>query len=71
MFLRMVNTEIIALSDEPTMPNLSQLHKEALLQLKSFKDLVIKEADKGGCVVVLAKDHYKQICLDILNNRSW
>lgn len=32
---------------------------------------MIKEADKGGCTVVLDKSHYKQICLDLLENRDW
>lgn len=42
----------------------------ALNQLKSYDHLIIKEADKGGCTVVLDAHHYKQICLD-LKNKLW
>lgn len=71
LFLCMVTNEISALPKELPMQNLSPLHQESLFQLKSMKDIVIKEADKDGCVVVLDLDHYRQLCLDIVNNKSW
>lgn len=71
MFLRMVTKEISAIPSELPARNLSVSHHRALLELKSMHDIVIKEADKGGCVVVLGLDHYRQLCLDIVNNRSW
>lgn len=51
--------------------NLSQSQTEALLRLKSYTQLTIKEADKGGCIIVLDNEHYKQSCLDILENQPW
>lgn len=53
LFLRIVTKEITTLTDESVSSNLSTAHQEALTQLKSMKEIVIKEVDKGGCVVVL------------------
>lgn len=53
LFLQMVTNEITALSTQSEIQNLSSSHKAALSQLKALEDVVIKEADKGGCVVVL------------------
>lgn len=60
-FLRMVSSEITALRDQPHIQNLSQTHQLALAQLKTLEEVVIKEADKGGCVLVPDEDHYKRM----------
>lgn len=52
-------------------PKLSPRQVQALHKLKSYSQLTIKPADKGGCIVVLDNDRYKQMCLDILNNTVW
>ena len=33
-------------------------------------DIVIKEADKGGAVTVLSKNHYRTMIYEHLNNQS-
>lgn len=71
LFLHMVTNEMTAMTNKPPTHNLSLTHQEALSQLKALKDIVIKEADKCGCVVVLDLDFYKQLCFDIINNTSW
>lgn len=67
----MVTNEIMALKDGPQSQNLSVGHQEALVQLKAMTNIIIKEADKGGCVVVLDLDHYKKMCFNIINNTTW
>lgn len=71
LFLRMVSSEVATLHSQPCTSNLSEPHRLALSQLKTLEGVVIKPADKGGCVVVLDKDHYKRLCLDILEDSSW
>lgn len=68
----MVCSDIEALPVYPLQSkNLSAPQTEALLRLKLYKHLTIKEADKGGCVVVFDNAHYKRFCLDILENKTW
>jgi hypothetical protein len=38
--------------------NLSSEEQEALKNLKKYRDIVIKEADKGGAVVVWGRKDY-------------
>lgn len=54
-----------------TAQNLSSLQNKAIQSLKNNNQIIIKEADKGGSVVVLDYDHYRQLCHDILDNQSW
>ena len=35
------------------------------------KNIVIKEADKEGAVVIMDKEHYLSMLLDILNNQNY
>lgn len=41
------------------------------MQLKAMTNIVIKEADKGKCVLVLDLDHYRRMYFDISNNTTW
>ena len=48
--------------------NLSRAEHDALKSLKQDQDIIIKPADKGGAVVVMNKNLYKQEGLRQLNN---
>ena len=48
--------------------NLSKLEWAAINDLKNEKNIEIKEADKGGSVVILSKFHYKSMILSQLND---
>lgn len=54
-----------------TTPNLSRKQQEALLKLKSYNHLTIKEADKGGQVVVMNNAHYKNMCKALSDKNNW
>ena len=43
--------------------NLSKLEWAVMNDLKNVKNIEIKEADKGGSVVILSKSHYKSMIL--------
>ena len=50
--------------------NLSKLEWAAINDLKNDKNIEIKEADKGGSVVILSKSHYKSMILSQLNDEK-
>lgn len=50
---------------------LIQLLYEAISDLKNNHQLVIKQSDKGGNIVVMDTSHYEYMVMDILNNREW
>ena len=50
--------------------NLSKLEWAAINNLKNDKNIEIKEADKGGSVVILSKSHYKSMTLSQLNDEK-
>lgn len=61
----------IPLSDDnsnSTKHNLSKNEISALKSLPMDENIVIKEADKGGAVVIMDSDFYKSKILDMLNN---
>lgn len=43
----------------------------AIENLKKDKNLIIKEADKGNEVILMDMDHYKHLCLSILENERY
>ena len=47
--------------------NISKHEWQDILDLKKTKDIVIKEADKGGTVVMVNTKHYLKIISDHLN----
>lgn len=55
--------------DQPK--NLSNSQFKVLQSLTSYDHLVIKASDKGGNVVILDRAHYKEMCLRLLNNKTW
>ena len=48
--------------------NLSRSERDGLKKLKENKDIIIKEADKGGCVVIMNRSHYQKMVMDQLGN---
>ena len=50
--------------------NLANAEWKDLLPLKNNSELIIKEADKGGCVVLMNKTHYKKMIFQHLNDAS-
>ena len=50
--------------------NLSKFEWAAINDLKNDKSIAIKEADKGGSVVILSKIHYKSMILSQLNDEK-
>ena len=45
--------------------------RDAIKQLSEDRSIVIKEADKGGSVVIMDSEHYKTITHDILNDDKY
>ena len=50
--------------------NLTKTEWKDLLALKNNSELIIKEADKGGCVVLMNKSHYKRMIFQHLNDAN-
>ena len=53
-----INKEISELAIPKDLPNLSSAELEALKNIKNNSNIVIKPADKGGCVVVMNRSSY-------------
>ena len=51
--------------------NLSKAERNALQQLKTNKDIVIKEADKGGAIVIMTKEQYSNMVMKHLNTDTY
>ena len=50
--------------------NITQAEIAALNKLKNDDNIIIKQADKGGAVVVMDKTYYKEKVLELLDNRE-
>ena len=50
--------------------NFSKLEMAAVNDLKNDKKIEIKEADKGGSVLILSKFHYKSMILSQLSDEK-
>ena len=50
--------------------NISKHEWQDILNLKKNKDIVIKEADKGGAVVIMNTKHYLKMISDHLNDET-
>ena len=48
--------------------NLTKAEWKDLLALKNNSELIIKEANKGGCMVLLNNPHYKRMMFRHLND---
>ena len=50
--------------------NISKHEWQDILNLKKIKDIIIKEADKGGAVVIMNNKHYLKMISDHLNDET-
>ena len=50
--------------------NISDLNKNGLRNLSANKNIIIKEADKGSCAVVMNTNFYKCKMTDMLNDKT-
>ena len=48
--------------------NINRLEREAINNLATDNSIVIKEADKGGAIVIMDKEHYKEMVLNQLTD---
>ncbi|XP_062587971.1 uncharacterized protein LOC134249655 [Saccostrea cucullata] len=51
--------------------NITRREREAIKSLASDNSIIIKEADKGGAIVIMDTDHYKEMVLDQLNDNNF
>lgn len=51
--------------------NLSPKERKAVLDLKSDKSIIIKEADKGSAIVILDRDYYREKILNMLTDNQY
>ena len=51
--------------------NLSKAERNALQQLKTNRDIVIKEADKDGAIVIMTKEQYGNMVMKHLNSDTY
>ena len=50
--------------------NISKHKWQDILNLEKGKDIIIKEADKGGAVVITNPKHYLKMISDYLNDKT-
>ena len=51
--------------------NMSSAQRQALHTLSTDKTIVIKQADKGGALVIMNRSDYEKECLSQLNNKKF
>lgn len=51
--------------------NLNKSEKTALANLKNNTSIILKEADKGGAIVIMDKDYYKNKVMEQLNDEEY
>ncbi|KAM9319580.1 Fanconi anemia group B protein [Gastrophryne carolinensis] len=51
--------------------NFTSQQKAALKELEKNSDLIFKQADKGGNIVLMTRTQYEQMCNKILDNKEW
>ena len=67
--LRDMKTEL-RLSDTKLWNNMSNGQRQALSLLANDSNIVIKQADKGGAIVILNANDYNAACLETLSDPS-
>ena len=48
--------------------NISRGEQEALKMLSEDSSIIIKEADKGGAIIIMDRDHYKEMVMSQLQD---
>ena len=51
--------------------NVTKQQREAIKRLSEDRSIIIKEADKGGSVVVMDSEHYKTMAYSTLNDSEY
>ena len=51
--------------------NISSYQRKAIQDLKNDSSIIIKQADKGGAIVVMDVNHYKQMALEQLHDTNF
>ena len=51
--------------------NITKSEKGAMENLKNDRSIIIKEADKGGAIIIMDTDFYKEKVLEQLNNEEY
>ncbi|KAK3084875.1 hypothetical protein FSP39_020612 [Pinctada imbricata] len=51
--------------------NISRSERNAIENLSNDATFVIKEADKGGAICIMDREHYKKMVMDQLNDRNF
>lgn len=70
-FMTATTGELRHLTVDPMPKNVSSDQLQSISKLRNHPDLVIKQVDKGGNVVLMTHDQYVGMCMDILSNHSW
>ena len=70
-FIKSVDNIPLNSKDKRVKDNLSRHERNSILSLSADKDIIIKEADKGGSVIIMDTDHYKSMVNDILMDESY
>ena len=51
--------------------NISKKEEDALARIKQDKSIILKEADKGGAIVIMDTDYYREKVLEQLNDEEY
>ena len=51
--------------------NISLAERNAIKSLANDQSIIIKEADKGGAVVIMDREHYKEIVENMLSDKKY
>ncbi|KAJ1152451.1 hypothetical protein NDU88_005226 [Pleurodeles waltl] len=70
-FEKSVTSDIENLRPQHKFTNLSRIENEALRALAADSNITIKPADKGGAIVVMNTDDYRQECLRLLGDSTY
>ena len=69
-YLSNITDQILQSPNHRAKSNLTDAEKEAMLRLTKNNNIEIKSADKGGAIVVMNRNDYKQECLRQLRNKD-
>ncbi|KAJ1127875.1 hypothetical protein NDU88_006268 [Pleurodeles waltl] len=70
-FEKAVLTDLDKLRPKQAYVNITNKEKQALLSLSSDPDITIKQADKGGAIVIMNSTDYRHECLRLLSDSSY
>ncbi|XP_073508111.1 uncharacterized protein [Phyllobates terribilis] len=70
IFVNLVTNDFQKITTRKRLDNLSRAERQALDDLKSYDDIVIKPADKGGNVVLWPKEKYEREAYKQLKDRD-